>query len=112
VVKEMKFKPHGGVRMEYKKTPETNKSLAERIAARGAKSFMEINKELIALQTKHDELAELVRDYFDAKINLDARSIEHRLKNCAKSFQAKLNATHGMVKAEAALRKAVELGDA
>ena len=57
---------------------------------------------------KHDELAELVRDYFDAKTNLNARSIEHRVEKSAKTFQAKLNATHGMVKAEAALRKAVE----
>jgi hypothetical protein len=82
---------------------ELNDLIPERHSAK-------LDRELEALQARHDELAELVRDYFDAKINLDARSIEHRLKNCAKTFQAKLNATHGMVKAETALRKAVEEG--
>jgi hypothetical protein len=57
---------------------------------------------------KHDELAELVLQYFQAKANLEMLTNAHSAKNNAKSFQAKLNATHGMVKADAALRKAVE----
>jgi hypothetical protein len=72
------------------------------------KYFAKLKQQHTDLQAKHDELAELVREYFDAKTNLDARSIEHRVKKSVETFQAKLNATHGMVKAEAALSKAVE----
>jgi hypothetical protein len=69
-----------------------------------------VRDEHAALQAKHDELAELVLQYFQAKANLEMLTNAHRAKNNAKSFQAKLNATHGMVKAEAALRKAVDEG--
>jgi hypothetical protein len=64
--------------------------------------------EIDDLYAKEDELAALVREYFDAKTILNARSIEHRVEKSAKTFQAKLNATHGMVKAESALRIAAE----
>jgi hypothetical protein len=102
--------------MEYKKTPETNKSLAERIAARGARSFMEINKELIALQAKHDELVELVAWYMEVSIfywvetcveRLDTIN-RHRVKDTIETYDAIIELTLSYHQAEDALRKAVE----
>jgi uncharacterized membrane protein YgaE (UPF0421/DUF939 family) len=95
--------------MEYKKTPETNKSLAERIAARGAKSFMEINKELIALQTKHDELVELVAWYFEVKELCGWLSFHWGYFQTRKvSVESRQCWGKMFVKTEDALRKAVE----
>jgi hypothetical protein len=110
--------------MEYKKTPETNKSLAERIAARGAKSFMEINKELIALQAKHDELAELVECYLACDSAYSGMWRDSCLKK--RSHDVLYHSYHNdstitglgyrklmetRLRLLAALRKAVELGD-
>jgi hypothetical protein len=74
------------------------------------RAYEELREVYLKDKQAADELAELVLQYFQAKANLEMLTNAHRAKNNAKSFQAKLNATHGMVKAEAALRKAVEGG--
>jgi hypothetical protein len=97
------------VRWNTKKLHQfTNKWLAERIAARGARSFMEINKELIDLQTKYDELAELVAWYFECSDYYwhDDFLWQHgapSVQGCAYD-----ELTESYKAAEAALRKAVE----